>query len=217
MRLILFGAPGSGKGTQAEMLTAHFNAQRVSLGDILRDELKRGTDLGKEVKGYMEKGELVPDHIVSSVIEKKLSDDNYVLDGYPRNIQQAKILEAIFEKKNIELDACIYFEIDEETAVKRLTLRRVCANCGANYHLETMPPKKEGVCDECGKELRQRLDDKPETITTRWQVFMKESQPLLDYYQERSKLVMIDARGNKEEVFEVLKARFSHGQCCKSS
>jgi adenylate kinase len=202
MRLILLGAPGSGKGTQAKTLSEYYKTKRISLGDILREEVKKGTDLGKKVKGYMEKGVLVPDDIVSLVIEENIDRDGFIIDGYPRNISQAQNLDDILNKKGSNLDTAIYLDVNESIVIKRLSGRRVCKACGANFHIENMPPKRPGICDLCGAELIQRNDDKPEVIRKRWQVFEEESQPLINYYKEKKKLIVIDANREAEEVFE---------------
>ena len=208
MNLILFGAPGSGKGTQAVMLSERLNIRRISLGDILREEVKKNSVLGQEVKDYMSKGLLVPDDVVAKVIEANLNANGFVLDGYPRNINQAKTLDAVLNKKGIDLDAVIYLDVDEDTIVSRLSKRLMCKRCDAIYHLENMPPKKEGICDVCGAALIQRADDKPEVIRKRWDVFMKENNPILDFYSNKSKLIKVDGRGRrKEEIFEKIKSQ----------
>jgi adenylate kinase len=203
--IVLFGAPGSGKGTQAPDLSKKFEVAVVSLGDILRKEVKECSKLGEEVKGYMEKGLLVPDELVSRVIENNLSDKGFILDGYPRNLAQAQKLDAILAAKKVAIDAFIYFEIDEATMVARLSNRRVCKKCNALYHLVNMPPKKNGVCDKCSGELYQRKDDNAETIKKRGEVFTKEAQAILDFYAKKKKLIKIDARGDKEQVFDRIK------------
>jgi len=200
--IVLFGAPGSGKGTQAPDLAKKFGVAIVSLGDILRKEVKENSKLGVEVKGYMEKGLLVPDELVSRVIENNLSDKGFILDGYPRNLAQAQKLDAILAAKKCAIDAFIYFEIDEATMVARLSNRRVCKKCNALYHLVNMPPKKSGVCDKCSGELYQRKDDNAETIKKRGEVFAKEAQAILGFYSKKKKLIKIDARGNKEQVLD---------------
>lgn len=205
MKIILFGAPGSGKGTQTPDLCNFLNAEKISLGDILREEVKKDSVLGKEVKGYMDRGILVPDELVSRVVEEAVNNKEFVLDGYPRNLNQAKRLEEILKKKKQDIDAFIYLEIDELTIINRLSERRICKQCSALYHLKNMPSKKRGICDVCGGELYQRPDDKPEVIRKRWEVFLKENQNLLDFYQKKGKLIKIDARGEKEIVFERIK------------
>jgi adenylate kinase len=203
--IVLFGAPGSGKGTQAPELSKMFGVAIVSLGDILRKEVKEGSSLGLEVKGYMEKGLLVPDELVSRVIENNLSDKGFILDGYPRNLAQAQKLDQILAAKKCTIDAFIYFEIDEATMVARLSNRRVCKKCNALYHLVNMPPQKSGVCDKCSGELYQRKDDNAETIKKRGEVFAQEAQAILGFYTKKKKLIRIDARGNKEQVFDRIK------------
>ena len=215
MRLIIFGAPGSGKGTQVSELSAYYKVKKISLGDILREEVKGNTPLGNIVKGYMESGLLVPDDIVAQVLEDNLTSQSFIIDGYPRNIEQARHLDNIFKKLDKELDAVIYLEVDKDTALKRLENRRVCRECGANYHLINMPPKDEGICDVCSKGLAQRDDDKAEVISKRWEVFLKESAPLLGFYRKMGKLVTLDARGHKDIVLDKLKQIIDNGKYSK--
>lgn len=209
MKIILFGAPGSGKGTQATVLSEHFKLKKISLGDIFREEVKKDSKLGKEVKSYMEKGLLVPDELVSRIVEENVNEENFLLDGYPRNINQAKTLDEILQKQGKDVDVFINLEVDEKTIIERLSKRLVCKKCGANYHLINMPPKKDNVCDKCGSELMQRKDDTPIVIKKRWEVFLKENQSLIDFYKEKNKLVTIDARGNKDEVFARINEKLS--------
>ncbi|RKY34004.1 MAG: adenylate kinase [Candidatus Omnitrophota bacterium] len=211
MRIILLGAPGSGKGTQAKTMSEKLNIKRISLGDILREEVKKNTPLGEKVKEYMYKGLLVPDKIVSMVVEENIDSEDFVIDGYPRNTNQAKDLDNILSKKNLSLDKAIYLEVSQETAIKRLSGRRICKNCGANYHIENMPPKKEGICDICGGMLIQRKDDEPEVIKNRWIVFQKENVPLMNFYKEKDKLIIVDANQEAEEVFQEVLKKLNHG------
>ncbi len=206
MNVVLFGAPGSGKGTQAPDLAALTNAKTISLGDMLRAEVKADSDLGKEVKGYMEKGLLAPDELVSRVIEENIAD-GFILDGYPRNLLQARTLDEILAKKGLSLDKCLYFSVDERTVVERLSKRRVCKQCGKLYHLVNMPSKIEGVCDVCKGELYQRKDDNAEVIKKRWEVFLQEGSKVVDYYKEQNKLLSVDARDDKDVVLERIKAQ----------
>ena len=206
MNVVLFGAPGSGKGTQAPDLAALINAKTISLGDMLRDEVKADSDLGKEVKGYMEKGLLAPDELVSRVIEENITD-GFILDGFPRNVAQAKTLDDILQKKGLALDKCLYFSVDEKTVVERLSKRRICRQCGKLYHLVNMPSKKEGICDVCGGELYQRKDDNAEVIKKRWEVFLQEGSKVVDYYKQQDKLLSVDARDHKDVVLERIKAQ----------
>lgn len=198
-RIILFGAPGSGKGTQIEVLANYFNLPKISLGDILRKEVKGGSTLGNEVKNYMDKGALVPDETITKVIEQNVNGE-FILEGYPRNLSQAKNLETILKRLNIDIDAFIYLDTDEKTIVDRLSARRVCKQCGTNYHLKNMPPKKENTCDKCGSELIQRNDDKPDVIKNRWEIFLQESSQILDFYDKKGKLIKVDGRGNRDDV-----------------
>jgi len=202
MNIILFGSPGSGKGTQAVMLSDVLNIRKISLGDILREEVKKESSLGLEVKSYMERGVLVPDELVARVIEENINNEDFILDGYPRNAQQAEKLDEILSKKQKAIDAFIYLDIDKQTIIDRLSKRRVCKDCGANYHLETMPSKIENVCDFCSGSLTQRKDDSPEVINKRWEVFIEETQKILDFYQDKKKLIKVDGRGDKADIFE---------------
>jgi len=217
-KIVLFGAPGSGKGTQAVQLGSYLQLRKISLGDILRQEVKGETELGREVKGYMDQGVLVPDDLASRVIEENVGfqgrgegeesrEAGFILDGYPRNLDQAKKLEEILQRNNDDIDAFIYLDMDQQTILERLSKRKVCKACGANYHLENMPPKKENVCDACGNNLTQRKDDDLEVIKKRWKVFLDESQKILDFYQSRNKLVRIDGRGSKDEIFQKIKEK----------
>lgn len=207
MNIILFGSPGSGKGTQAMMLENYLHLKRISLGDILREEIGKDSELGREVKSYMEKGVLVPDELISRVISESIDTQGFILDGYPRNLNQVNELEEIMRKSNMEIDVFIYLNIGQQTIIDRLSKRRVCKNCGANYHLENVSPKKEGICDSCGSELIQRKDDTPEVIKKRWKVFFDESQKILDFYQNKNRLIKIDGDGDREKIFGKIKEK----------
>ena len=202
MRLVLIGAPGSGKGTQAEKLSSYFKIKAVSLGDILRGEVKNNTDLGKKVEKYMLEGVLVPDEVVAEVIDKNLSKQGFILDGFPRNLQQVEMLDKILANKGISLDKVIYFDVSQQKVIERLSGRRICKNCGALYHIKTMPPRKEGICDKCGGELIMRKDDNEDTIRKRWQVFIENSLPMVEDYRTKGILLEINAEFDKEKVFE---------------
>ena len=206
MNVVLFGAPGSGKGTQTPDLVALTGAKVISLGDMLRAEVKAGSDLGKEVQGYMDKGLLAPDELVSRVIEENITD-GFILDGFPRNVAQAKTLDEVLSKKSLSLDKCIYFSVDEKTVIERLSKRRICKKCGKLYHLVNMPSKKEGICDVCGAELYQRKDDNIDVIKKLWEVFLQEGTKEVYYYKEQEKLLTVDARDDKDIVFERIKAQ----------
>lgn len=208
MRLVLLGAPGSGKGTQAEILAKNFSLAKISLGDILRAEVKNNTPLGKEVSMYMEKGVLVPDETIKKVIENYLAKNkDFILDGFPRNLAQAEMLDNILASLGESLTAVIYFEIEREKIIERISGRRICPKCGAVYHIKNMPPQKEGVCDVCGTELVKRVDDNEETINKRWEVFWQLGAPLIDYYKQKGLLLAVDANKEKDEVFSEIKAK----------
>ncbi len=205
-RIILLGPPGAGKGTLAEMLQEREGIPHVSTGDLLREEVKKGTDLGKRALRYMEKGALVPDKLVVQLLKKNLSQDSFfVLDGFPRNLQQAKILE----EEKMRIDAVVNLRVNDETIIFRLSGRRICRSCGKIYHLVNFPPKKEGICDICGGILYQREDDREEVIKERLKVYREETQDLVKFYKEKGILEEIDANGEAEEIYaslvEVLK------------
>jgi len=200
MNVVLFGAPGSGKGTQADKISKLLSIKKISLGDLLRKEVKEESALGKEVKNYMDKGMLAPDELVSRVIEQNLNDSGFLLDGYPRNLQQAEKLDDILSQQNKILDICIYFIVGQQAVIDRLSQRRVCPDCGVNYHLVNMPPKSQGLCDSCGGKLIQRRDDQPEVISKRWDVFSGENEKVVNFYRQKNKLVEIDAEGSADEV-----------------
>jgi adenylate kinase len=201
VKLVLFGAPGCGKGTQAKELKDKYQLDIISLGDILRQEVQKKSELGQQVQGYMAKGALVPDEIVAKVLEVNLADDNFVLEGYPRTYEQALHLDKILKKRNLDLDYFIYLDVSAQTVVNRLQLRRVCRKCGAIFHLKNMPPKVEDRCDYCSGELMQRDDDKPQVIRQRLEVFNKQSNPIVDFYKDKGKLFAVDANAEKDEVF----------------
>ncbi|HOW35969.1 MAG TPA: adenylate kinase [Candidatus Omnitrophota bacterium] len=198
MRLVLLGPPGAGKGTQAGSLKEDLKVPHISTGDILREEMKAGTALGLDVKKYVESGKLVPDEVVTKIIETRLvagdkANQGFMLDGFPRTKKQAEDLDAILTKANKPLDYAIYFDTSLPVIVQRLTGRRVCRQCNALYHTANKPPKKEGVCDTCAGPLYQRPDDNEETIKTRMDVYLKSTAPIIDYYQAQGKLKKVNA------------------------
>ena len=189
MRIVLLGPPGSGKGTQAKILNEVYHAPHINTGDLLRDEVARGTEVGKVAKPYMDRGELVPDEVVTRMVEERLSQpdckDGLILDGYPRNITQAESLERILVKLDMRLDCVLNIVIDDDELIRRLTTRRICSNCGAIYNMLNKPPKKEGVCDICGGKVIQRDDDKEDVIRRRLEVYKKQADPILQLYRKK--------------------------------
>ena len=192
MRLILLGAPGAGKGTQAEILSRELNIPTISTGNILRAAMKNGTPVGLKAKSYVEAGQLVPDDVIIGIIEERLAQpdcsNGYILDGVPRTIPQARAME----ESGIGIDWAVSIEIADEVIVERISGRRTCKNCSQTFHIVNNPPKQEGICDFCGGELTIRKDDAPETVRTRLEVFHKETEPLKDFYAERGKLKTVD-------------------------
>jgi len=205
MRLVLLGAPGAGKGTQAKKLIEKYGIPQISTGDILRQNVADGTPLGKEAKSYMERGELVPDRIILGLVEDRLKRDDckkgYILDGFPRNIAQAEALDKMLSDLNMPLDAALSVDVPFDDLMKRLTGRRTCKNCQQMYNIYFSPPQREGVCDKCGGDLFQRDDDKEETIRNRLEVYQKSTAPLIDYYRGKGILKSVDGTGSIDEIF----------------
>jgi adenylate kinase len=205
MRLVLLGAPGAGKGTQAKKLIEKYGIPQISTGDILRKAVADGTPLGKEAKSYMDKGELVPDSVVIGLVKERLAQDDckkgYILDGFPRNTAQAEALDKVLAEMNAPLDLALSVDVEKDELMKRLTGRRTCKNCQQMYNIYFNPPKKDGVCDRCGGELFQRDDDKEETIRKRLDVYEAQTAPLIDYYRKRGILKSVAGIGNIDEIF----------------
>ena len=204
MRLVFLGAPGVGKGTQAEMVAAEFAIAKISTGDLLRTGVAKETPLGLEAQQYMTRGELVPDHVVVGLVEEKIGspdcEKGFILDGFPRTIYQADALSGILQDRAVRLDRVIYFVIPREEVVRRLSGRRSCPTCSAVYHVEYVPPKQEGRCDECGAALVQRSDDKRETVESRLTVYEEQTSPLIDYYKKQNVLAELEGAGSVEAV-----------------
>lgn len=206
MKIIMLGAPGAGKGTQAKKITQKYNIPHISTGDILRTNIKAGTELGHKAKTFIDKGLLVPDDLVVDLVVSRISSadctDGYVLDGFPRTIPQAIALDTALESKNEKVDFAVNVEVPDAVIVNRMSGRRACLACGATYHIEYNPTKKEGICDICGNEIVLRNDDKPETVAKRLQVYHKQTQPLIDYYNEKKILVEVDGTNDLSVVFQ---------------
>jgi adenylate kinase len=205
----LLGAPGSGKGVQAELIVENYKITHVSTGNILREAVEKKTDLGQQALKYMKEGLLVPDELIIQILEKELEsprcERGFVLDGVPRTIVQAEALDKSLRKKNKSVDRVIYLEVAEETLVKRLTNRRTCVKCGRVYNLLNATPQKQGVCDTCGGILIQRVDDKEETVRKRFTVYEEQTRPLLDFYERRKNFVKIQGDRDKQVVFGEIK------------
>lgn len=205
MRIIMLGAPGAGKGTQAKKIAGKYTVPHISTGDILRANIKNQTDLGLEAKQYMDKGQLVPDSLVVSLVVDRFKDDDckngYVLDGFPRTIPQAEALDTALKAINEKVDFAINVEVPDESIVNRMSGRRACLGCGATYHIVSIPPKKEGICDTCGNELVLRADDAPETVLNRLNVYHEQTQPLIDYYGKQGILEEVDGTQDMNVVF----------------
>ncbi len=208
MRLILLGPPGSGKGTQANLLQDKFSIPKISTGDILRAAVEDDTELGKQAKKFMDKGELVPDEVVIGLIKERIVEPDceagFILDGFPRTIVQAEKLGETLEAMGQDIDSVLDLEVDRGELLVRLTGRRTCKNCGAMFHRTSHPPKVEEICDECGGELYQRPDDNEETIVKRLEVYSKETAPLKEFYQKQGKLKTIQGRGGMDAIFSQL-------------
>lgn len=206
VRLILLGPPGAGKGTQAVSISEKYRIPHISTGDIFRYNIKNQTELGRKAKEYMDKGLLVPDEVVVEIVEDRLKDqdckEGFLLDGFPRTVKQADALEGVLETMGTALDKVVNIEVDKEVLVRRAVGRRICKNCGATFHVEFNPPKKAGVCDKCSGELYQRDDDNEATVAKRIEVYLEETQPLIDFYQEKGKLVTIDGNNEIAKVFD---------------
>jgi len=210
MRLVLLGAPGAGKGTQAKKLIDKYGIPQISTGDLLRAAVAAGTALGKEAKSYMDKGELVPDSVVLGMVEERLKKDDskkgYILDGFPRNTAQAEALDKMLGKLNMPLTAAISVDVPKEDLMKRLTGRRTCKECGQMYNVYFTPPAKAGLCDKCGGDLFQRDDDKEETIKKRLEVYDAQTAPLIDYYGKKGILKRIAGTGSIDDIFNKMVA-----------
>lgn len=208
MKIIMLGAPGAGKGTQAKMIADKYSIPHISTGDIFRTNIKNGTELGKKAKEYMDKGLLVPDELTCDLVVDRIKQEDckngYILDGFPRTIPQAECLDEALTQMGEKIDYAVNVEVPDENIVKRMSGRRACVNCGATYHIVHIPTKVEGICDRCGKELILRDDDKPETVTKRLNVYHEQTQPLIDYYTKKGVLVEVDGTVDMNDVFNAI-------------
>ena len=206
MKIIMLGAPGAGKGTQAKMIGEKYHIPHISTGDIFRANIKNGTPLGMEAKKYMDQGLLVPDELTVKILLDRVAKEDckngYVLDGFPRTIPQAEVLDQELAKLKDKIDHAIDVDVPDENIIKRMSGRRACVSCGATYHIEYIRPKTEGICDECGKELVLREDDRPETVGKRLDVYHEQTQPLIDFYHKKGILKTVDGTKQMQEVFE---------------
>ena len=208
LRTVLLGPPGAGKGTQAVRIVEKYNVPHISTGDIFRENIKNGTELGKRAQEYMNKGELVPDDLVIEIATTRLLADDckngFLLDGFPRTVYQAEKLDAFLEEHGMKLDKVIDIEVEKEELITRLTGRRVCKACGASFHVVNVPPKTEGICDNCGGELFQRADDTIETVENRIEVYGEQTMPLVDYYTAAGNVAVIDGALPLDTVFDAI-------------
>lgn len=208
MKIIMLGAPGAGKGTQAKMIADKYSIPHISTGDIFRANIKNGTELGRKAKTYMDQGLLVPDELVVDLIMDRFKEadcaNGYVLDGFPRTIPQAEALDKALSAIGEKVDFAINVEVPDENIVKRMSGRRACVGCGATYHIVHNPPKTEGFCDRCGKELILRDDDKPETVEKRLNVYHDQTQPLIDFYGNKGVLKEVDGTVDMNDVFSAI-------------
>lgn len=206
IRLILMGAPGCGKGTQAKKLEERYDIVQLSTGDMLRAAIREGTDVGNKAKGFMDQGALVPDEVIIGVMKERLAKGDvshgYILDGFPRTLGQAEALSRLLDEMHQPLTAAVVLKVNEEEVVKRLTGRRTCKKCGTGFHIEFNPPTQEGVCDTCGGALYQRDDDNEATIRQRLAVYNEQTSPLITYYRERGLLKEVEGVGSIDEIFE---------------
>ncbi len=208
MKIIMLGAPGAGKGTQAKMIAEKFGIPHISTGDIFRSNIKEGTELGVEAKKYMDQGLLVPDELTVKILLDRVAKEDceggYVLDGFPRTIPQAEVLDEALNKINDKIDYAVNVDVPDDNIVKRMSGRRACLKCGATFHMEHIPPKQEGICDSCGGELVLRDDDKQETVQNRLKVYHDQTQPLIDYYMKKGILKSVDGTREMRNVFQLI-------------
>ncbi len=208
MKIVMLGAPGAGKGTQAKMIAEKYGIPHVSTGDIFRANIKNGTELGKEAKQYMDQGKLVPDELTVKILLDRVAQDDckngYVLDGFPRTIPQANVLDEALTKLGDRIDYAVNVDVPDDNIINRMGGRRACVACGATYHIVYNAPKTEGICDNCGKELIIRDDDQPETVKNRLKVYHEQTQPLIDFYEGKGVLKSVDGTADMKDVFAAI-------------
>ena len=206
LRLILLGPPGAGKGTQASAIVEKYNIPHISTGDIFRENIKKGTELGEKAKEYMDKGLLVPDELVISIVEDRLQQEDckngFLLDGFPRTLNQGEALDEVLSKMGLNLNRVVNLDVGKEILIERAIGRRICKDCGEVFHIKFNPSKKEGVCDNCGGKLYQRDDDTVETVEKRIEVYHKQTEPLIDYYNKKGLILNVDGSKDKNLLFE---------------
>ena len=219
MKIIMLGAPGAGKGTQAKQIADKYKIPHISTGDIFRANIKNGTELGKKAKEYMDQGALVPDELTCDLVMDRIKQDDckngFVLDGFPRTIPQAEALDAALTKIGEKMEFAIDVDVPDENIVNRMGGRRACLNCGATYHIVSIPTKKEGICDRCGSEVVLRDDDKPETVQKRLNVYHEQTQPLIDYYKKQGILKSVDGTKPMEDVFTAIVIYVGYHKICQ--
>jgi adenylate kinase len=210
MKIIMLGAPGAGKGTQAKQIADKYGVPHISTGDIFRANIKNGTELGKKAKEYMDQGLLVPDELTCDLVMDRIQQDDckngFILDGFPRTIPQAEALTAALEKIGQKMDYAIDVDVPDENIVNRMSGRRACLNCGATYHIVSIPTKVEGICDRCGSPVVLRDDDKPETVQKRLSVYHEQTQPLIDFYTKKGVIAEVDGTKDMKDVFDAIVA-----------
>ena len=208
MKIIMLGAPGAGKGTQAKQIADKYGIPHISTGDIFRANIKEGTQLGKKAKSYMDEGLLVPDELVCELVVDRIQHDDcangFILDGFPRTIPQAEALTEALEKLGSKIDFALDIDVPDENIIERMSGRRACLNCGATYHIVNIPTKVEGICDRCGERVVLRDDDKPETVKKRLEVYHAQTRPLIDYYKKQNVLQTVDGTQSMDTVFQVI-------------
>lgn len=208
MKIVLFGPPGAGKGTQAAMIAAKYGIPHISTGDIFRQNIKEETELGLKAKGYIDEGQLVPDELTTGLvldrIEKEDCQDGYILDGFPRTLNQAAMLDEALKARSEDIDIVLDIDVPDQVIVDRMSGRRVCKDCGETYHIEHLPPKVHGICNICGGELIVREDDRPATVQKRLSVYREKTEPLIDFYSRKGMLVAVDGDRDKAEVFQTI-------------